>query len=295
MILLLLAALAFGVRTEKMTGLRVGILLCEPEDREWALPAKLFNKLQDAGYQVRYAPKTLKELGMDPKRVARSLESVEVDAWVVFAASHDVLEWFAGRPEPVIAYGGGVGISSIARTGAIVSPAMIEAVQRLYERGHRRIVMIGESVRRKPQIGVPEQRVLDEMQRLGIKTGSYNLPDWDDTPEGLQYCLDDLFAVTPPHALIMDTPVLFLAVLHHLQRKGIEAPRDVSLVAIGYDPQFKWFRPSISHIAFDTNAVVRRFLRWARSVEQGKPLTGSLSVQARLVEGGTIGPVPERT
>jgi len=279
-------------KSGRTSSLRIGMMLCEPEDREWSFVAKVFGRLQDAGHRVLNAPKTLKELGMSPKRVARIVEAMEVDAWVVIAASHDVLEWFAARPAPVIVFGGGVGIDSIARTGAIVSPAMVEAVGRLYELGHRRIVMIGESVRRKPKIGLPEQRVLDELERLGIKTGSYNLPDWDDTPQGLRDCLDDLFSITPPHALIADTPVLFLAVFNHLRKRGIEAPRDVSLIAIGYEPYFDWIGPAITHIAYDPDAVVRRILTWVRSVEKGKPLTGSLSVKARLIEGATIGPVP---
>lgn len=53
---------------------------------------------------------------------------------------------------------------------------------------------------------------LDKLEALGIPTGPYNLPDWDDTPEGLNQRLDSLFPHSPPTALIVaEAPLLHAA------------------------------------------------------------------------------------
>ena len=274
---------------EGSTRLRVGILLY---DKEWAPLQTLFGQLQNMGCEVRYAPKSLMELKMDPQRVARSIESVEVDAWVVVSASHEVLEWFAARPAPVIAVGGRARQLPIALTGIETSPARAELVRKLYGLGHRRIVMLSERVRRDPP-GAPERAVLEELERLGVATGAYNLPDWDDTPEGLRACLDSLFALTPPHALIAGTPEIFYCVRDHLQRQGIQAPRDVSIISIGHDPGFDWLQPGVSRIEYDVDKMIHQCVLWARSLARGKPSQRKSYIKARLVEGGMIGPVPK--
>jgi DNA-binding LacI/PurR family transcriptional regulator len=278
-----------GAKTSTANPLRVAVMLYDPEDREWAFSLKLQSRLQKAGWQVQYAPKTLKELSMEPERIAKSIEAIEADAWIVFAASREVLEWFAKRSTPVMACFGRSEKLAIAQTGVITSEARVELVRKLHALGHRRIVMLSERVRRDPKPGVPEQSVLDEMKRLGIKTGPYNLPDWDDTPEGLRDCLDSLFEVTPPQALIIATPNLFLCTYNYLRNKGISAPKDVSLTCVEYAPMFKWLQPEPARIEFDSDKVVHQIFRWLRSVERGKPTKVKAHVKARLTEGGTIG------
>jgi len=273
--------------------LRVAIMRHEPEDKAWTFALKLHSRLQDAGWQVHYAPKTLKELGMDPQRVGPCVQSVEADARVVIGASREVLEWFARRPTPVMSCFGRPEKTAIAQTGVITSTARVELVRRLHALGHRRIVMLSERMRRLPQPGVPEQSVLDEMERLGIPTGAYNLPDWDDTPDGLRACLDSLFAVTPPEALIIGSPAMFLCVRDHLRDQGLQAPEDVSLICIEYDPTLAWLQPEPTRIESDSDQVVQQIFRWLRGVARGRPTKRKAHVEARLIEGGTVGPAPK--
>ncbi len=275
---------------ERGTRLRVGIL---QYGKEWAPLQKLFGQLENMGCEVRYAPKSLMELKMDPQRVARSIKSVEVDAWVVISGSREVLEWLAGQSAPVMALGGRPRQLPIAMAGIETAPARAELVHMLHRLGHRRIVMLSERVRREPP-GAPERTVLEEMTRLGIKTGSYNLPDWDDTPDGLRACLDSLFALTPPHALIAGTPEIFFCIRDHLQQQGIRVPRDVSIISIGHDPGFDWLQPGVSRIEYDLDKMIHQCVLWVRSLARGKPSQRKSHIKARLVEGGTIGPVPKR-
>jgi DNA-binding LacI/PurR family transcriptional regulator len=270
--------------------LRVGIL---QYGKGWDPLHKLFGELQRMGCEVRHAPKSLTDLKMDPQRVARSIESVEVDAWIVGSASFEVLQWFAGRSTPVMGLGGRGRKLPIALTGIETGPVRAELVRKLHELGHRRIVMLSERVRREPP-GLPEQTVLDEMERLGIPTGSYHLPDWGDTPQGLRACLDSLFAITPPHALILGTPEIFFCVRDHLQQRGIRVPQDVSLVSVGSDPNFDWLEPGVARIEYSVDKMLRQCVLWVRALIRGRPNQRKSFISAKLIEGGTIGPVPER-
>jgi LacI family transcriptional regulator len=274
--------------------IRLRIFLYEREDRRDIDNSSLLAELLAAGIDAGFADQSLKDLGMDVDRVARYVKRNPADAWVVSAASREVLEWFAGQATPVIAmYGRHKGIP-IASAHTIMIPGMIAAVRRLIELGHKRIVMITREERRKPRLSRPEQAFLDELEAAGIKTGEYNLPDWKESQQGLRRLLDELFRHSPPTALIFQEAPLFVAARTYLADRGVAAPRGVSMVVADHDASFVWSDPIPCHIRWDYRPVVRRVVRWARNVAQGKDDRRQSGTEAKFVEGGTIGPVPGR-
>lgn len=277
------------------SALRVSIILHERDNRDWDLILKLHDRLLEAGYSVHYAPKSLNELGMNPSRIAGMVVSIKADAWVVVAASKEVLEWFADQPVPTFAFLGRVRRSSLASTTVESIPAHLATVRHLVAMGHRRIVLIQMRINREPEPAFLVQSILEEMQTLGILTGAYNLPDWEETPEGLFACLDNLFSLTPPHALVACTPLLYNCIHKHLLEQGIKVPQDVSLICNGPDPIFSWHRPEVSHIDWDQDILIRHTVNWLKSVERGRPTKRQSVVKAKFVEGGTIGPVRNRS
>jgi len=270
--------------------LRVGILLYELENRKIDYIVEMRHELEAAGHIAIFAPKSLVGLGMKVKRVARLVDGIEADAWVVCAASRDVLEWFAGQPCPCFAVFGRRGGMPIAGTGPDKLLAQRQSLHRLVELGHKRIVILAREERRKPVPGQAEQAFLDQLSSLGIATGSYNLPDWENSPAGLRDCLDSLFRHTPPTALIVDEVAQFIAVQQHLAHRGIVAPRDVSLICRDQDIVFNWCHPEISHIAWDSSIVVRRILSWVKKLGRGENDRRQSFIKAEFIEGGTIGP-----
>ena len=273
--------------------LRVYILLYAPEDRKIYYNVDLQHRLLNAGHFASVASKTLLELGMETKRLARLVERTSADAWVVSSGSRNVLEWFAKQHLPTFAFAGrrhGVQIASI---GPNKEPAMRAVVRRLVTLGHRRIVMLAREVRRKPDPGGFEQVFLDELAAHDIQAGSYNLPDWTETAEGLQLVLDNLFRHTPPTALIIEEAYTLIAVQQYLAHLGIIAPRDVSLVCDDPDPAFAWCRPTIAHIHWDGTPIARRAVQWAANVARGKDDRRRSFTKAKFIEGGTIGPAPK--
>ncbi len=274
------------------TSLRVKILLYEAWDRKADYLLSLVSRLHDEGHDAEFTYKTMEELGMDVNRIARYVETVEADAWIVIAGPLDVLQWFATQPFPAFALFGRlteVALPSFAVTKAV---ALRNLVDRLVDLGHRRIVMIVREERRKPVPGRLEELFLDSLQNKGIPTGTYNLPDWGDNPEELRLAIDSLFRHTPPTALIVAQPQLFFAVMQHLSSLKISTPEDVSLACTDTSMNFDWCVPEVTHIHWDSRSALRRLLKWARNVSRNKDDHKKNATNARLVIGGTIGPAP---
>lgn len=282
-----IAPLQEGIQTKPM---RVRILLYDAENRQSGHINELLDQLHRAGFHAHFSSKTLHDLGMDPIRVARFVRNTDADAWVVVAGSREVLAWFAAQATPSIALFGRFSGLPIAAASPRAAKAITTAVRRLVLLGHHRIVMLARAERRKPTPALVEQLFLDELKAQGVATGSYNLPDWDDTPEGLICCLNALFQHTPPSALICGEPRLLVAAQQHLARRGIFAPEQVSLICNTDDPTLGWCQPEIAHIHWDHRPLIQRVVRWAQHMANGKPDQRQALFNGKLVEGGTIGP-----
>lgn len=273
----------------KRTALRIRILLYERIDRGHPDNVELLARLQEAGYAASFANKSLHDLRMDPVRVARFVANQPADAWVVCSGSREVLEWFSAQPFPAIAMYGRFSGLPIAAASPRKIPAQTAGVRKLVALGHRRIVMLVREERRKPYPAWAEQAFLEELAAQGLPTGSYNLPDWEETPAGFLKCLDSLFRHTPPSALIIGDTPLFIPVQQFLARRGILVPDQVSLLSVDSEPGFEWCDPVVSHIRWDYRPVVRRVLGWAENVAHGKDDRRQALFLAKLIEGGTMG------
>jgi LacI family transcriptional regulator len=182
---------------------------------------------------------------------------------VVVSGSREILKWFSRQPKPAFALFGRRGQVSIAAVGPDKAPHFAAATRRLIELGHRRISLMCRRHRRLPQPGLPEQAFLNELAAHGIPTGTFNLPDWEESKKGFVTLLDSLFGATPPTALIVEETFLFNAAFHYLAKRGLRVPQDVSLVCTDDNPDFAWCEPSVTHIRWDYRPVVRRVVRWA--------------------------------
>ncbi len=274
--------------------LKVRILLYVRIDKGLPFHVDLLHRLADLGHAAAYAEKSLHDLGMDAKRVAAYVKSEEADAWIVCAGSREILEWFAAQPVPAFAqYGWSLGLP-MAGIRIDKIGAMRTAIRRLHAFGHRRIVLMVQQEGIKPRFGLFEQTFMDELNALGIVTGPYNLPDWGNESAGFHRCLDSLFQHTPPTALILSEARLFIAAYFHLARRGITAPRDVSMVCDDPDIAFCWCEPPVSHIRWDSRPVANRIVQWVDHVARGKEDRRQATSPADFVEGGTIGPVAGR-
>ena len=271
--------------------LHVRILLYEPADGGAQHIIRLRHRLQLAGHSVSFTPKALTELHHSVERVERMVRANPADAWIVVTGSKPVLEWFSQSGIPAFALFGRMTGLPIAGGGPDKAPALCALAHRLLELGHHRIVMLVREDRRKPYPGPGENLFLDELKGGGVKIGSYNLPDWEDHPKGLQCCLESLFRLTPPTALFLDAPLLYHAVQHFLARHPDYKLQKVSLFCSDYDPTFEWCHPSVAHFHYDLMPVVRRVVRWVNKTARGEEDRRQTFTKVRFVDGETLRPV----
>ena len=273
----------------KPPSLRVVILLYEETDRTTHYMVELRHAIRKAGHTAEFARKTLRDLGMNVTRVAAFVGKTKADAWVIKSGSREILEWFSQQPKPAFAFFGRRMQVPLASTGPDKLEACAAAVRHLVEFGHRRIVMIVREERRKPKPGALEQRFLDTLEEMGIASGTYNLPDWQNHAAGFHQCLDSLFKHTPPSALLIDEAPIFFAAQHYLAQRGIVAPRNVSMICLDADPAFAWFQPPISHIRWSAEPMLQRVVDWTNNVACGQDDHKKHQFKAEFVQGGTIG------
>ena len=272
--------------------LKIAILLYEPEDADYHVIINLRNSLNSAGHTCILAKGSQKELNWDLSKIKREVRKSDADAWVVLAGSREILEWFSTQSFPSIAmHGHFIGLP-IASGGASLQPAMLEAVDKMIELGHRRIVMVAQKSDLTPTPGKLYKAFLQRLEDDGIPTSSYNLPIWDSNPGELYRTLDSLFQVTPPTALIITDVVIFFPVYVHLLKKGIRVPEDLSLMLFDNHPQIRWCQPKVAHTDWDDQALNRRILKWANNVASGKEDLKQIFVKGEFVENETIAPPP---
>jgi len=278
----------------RKTALRVAFLHLTPPNQTEPWILAMQQRLLDMAHNPFSARKSLTELGMDANRIARMVKSTAADAWFVSAGSKDVLEWFATQKVPVFCFAGVRHGIPLAGTGPDKAPPFVDATRHLLELGHSKISFLCRRQVRQPQPAKAVHAFLEELEGAGIDTGPFNLPDWTESGEGFSDCLDSLFKVTPPTALILDEPFLFHAGFHYLARKGLRVPKDVSLICTDPDPTFAWCRPTVAHVNWDYNLVVRRFIRWVNNLASGKEDRRQTFTKAEYVRGETVGPAPSR-
>lgn len=273
--------------------LRVRIMRYDNEDRSSNHFHEVLHRIQAAGHAAEFTAQSLAGLKMDARRVAQFVAKTPADAWVVVGGSQEVLASFAKGPVPAFALLGRMRGVDIAGVKPDKIPAQRDAVRRLVALGHSRIVKLVMPERVHPVPGMIERAFLGELRSLGIPTGPYNLAVWNGERAGFHERLDSIFRHTPPTALFLDAPELFIAAQQYLARRGILAPEHVSLVSNDPDAYFEMLDPLVSHIDWSFDAITRHVVRWLKHVACGRNDRQQAFVKAAFVEGGTIGPVSE--
>ena len=274
--------------------LRIGFLMAEPLNEQIGqfhhLIVEIQVQLERLGFTPFFFHETLSSLGYDVKRMSSGILKAPMDACLVVSGSREILEWFGSQEIPCLALFGRADGLSLASAGPDKAVAFVETVRQLVALGHRRIVLLNRKDRRFPGPGLSERAFIGELKANGIGMSSFNLPDWEETPEGLCALLAELFRVTPPSALVIDEVQLWVAVQQYLVAQSIRVPEQLSMVATDYDPAFTWCSPSVAHISWDNEPIVRRVTRWAMALKKGRRDVRQVLSPAQFVRGGTVGP-----
>jgi DNA-binding LacI/PurR family transcriptional regulator len=270
--------------------MRVGILLHDATDMLSQITVEIRHLLHEAGHATFVARRLITDIGPDVAKTAAVVRKHPADAWLTLAAPLEMLRWFAGNEIPVFAMYGRFRSLPVAGGAPDKTAAYTAAVRMLAAHGHRRIVLLSRPQQRLPKPSLSVRTYLNALAAEGIATNDYHCPPWENTREGFQRCLESLFSLSPPSALVVQESFLFGAVQQFLVARGIRVPQDVSLVCTDHDPSFVWRIPTVAHIHWDSGPLVRRVVRWADHIAVGKDDRRQLLSKAEFVPGGTIGP-----
>jgi DNA-binding LacI/PurR family transcriptional regulator len=274
--------------------LRIGIMLHVPLEKNDAMSLKVLlgtrRAIEMAGHTCVFSDQYLTQMGDKAARLSRAVKAADVDAWIVSLGSSVAMEWFAAQPLPVFALGGRFEEFPVAGSATRIAPAIESAVDALVKLGHRRIVMLTTTLLRQPKPIPSLASYLTFLEARGIATADYHLPHFEDTAEGLEHCLDSLFRVTPPTALMVVQSDHCAAVLAFLARRRLQVPGDVSLIYMDNDPVFALRLPPLDHFRGPVKEYIARVARWVDGVAKGRPDKRQVIFPAVYVPGGTVGP-----
>jgi DNA-binding LacI/PurR family transcriptional regulator len=265
--------------------MQVGMILYEPSDAANQYVPEIRQLLLSSGFNLNLSPKTLIELNHNPAKVEKMVQNNPADAWVVVAGSRPVLKWFSVSSIPSFALFGRMQGLPMPGIKPDKLPAMRDALKTLIEMGHRRIVLLVREERRKPSLGNVEKTFLEQLEKHGIQTGHYNIPDWKENPAGLRACLEKLFGITPPTAIFVGDSVLFLAVQNFLKNSVPKLAGKVALVSTDYHPHMDWCNPPLPHFAWNHRTTARRILKWLQNLQRGKPDHGQAFAPTKFIPG----------
>lgn len=274
--------------------LRVAVLLPkileEDNSHSQSLILRLVRAIEHAGHECFMADKSLAQMGNRLDSLARLVQATAADAWIIYDASHAVLDWFHRRLVPAMALGGRIIHLPLACTRADLTGAMNGAVDTLVAHGHRRIVTLAPHTWLRPELNPAAGAFSRRMAHHGLPASSYNLPEWEDSARGLQDLLHSLFQRTPPTALLMVEPAWTVGTFVFLSRRGLRVPEDVSLIALMPDPVLALWEPPLAHFDWQFTPHIRHIVRWAQAVAKGSAATEIKNVPCTFELGGTIGP-----
>lgn len=271
--------------------MRIAFLPFDSASRGEAFNLEVLRTLTEHGHNAWFTGKTLTDLHLDPRRVAGMVGKTRADAWIVTSAHRRVLEWFVGKGLPAFSlYGAWTGLP-IAGMAPDHAPVMLDLTRRLIGQGHRRIVFLLYRGQLELETARLAPMLLGEMEKHGIPTSRYNVPKWQDSPEGLHRLLDSMFRHSPPTALVIEEAPHLFATLKFCGQRGIQVPEDLSLVCMEHRPELDYCLPAVSHLRWDRALMTRRIARWADRVARGREDLRQAYLKVELVEGGTIGPV----
>ncbi|MBL9183244.1 MAG: substrate-binding domain-containing protein [Verrucomicrobiaceae bacterium] len=284
-------------RSRRSGSLRIGILLRETLEQDNTHSVRLIlgirHALESAGHACFIARRTIIDCGEAIPRIQAQIDADKADAWIVYGGSYEILRWFIEQKVPVFAIGGRFDGLHLASTATRLDAAMHQCVDALHARGHQRIVFVVPAFWRHPNLSKTATAFVERLQHHGLQPHrDYHVPDWTETPEGLQQLFEALFRTTPPTALLLLEPGYTIAALAFLAQRGLRVPEDISLVSLMTDPLFHYRVPEISHFDWPIDIHVKRVAQWVDAIAAGTAIPRATEASAVFREGQTIAPAP---
>jgi DNA-binding LacI/PurR family transcriptional regulator len=223
----------------------------------------------DGGYEVLIA-----STGYDPARTAVCLRrmverNVDGVAVMTFGAERPLLEELISRNVPLVFIDAGASLPGSTMLHVDYRQGIEQAVQHLAALGHRSIGFISGPLSQKSAV-MRKDAFTAAMRGIGAAAGGRAMIEGDHTLEGGISAAQKLFRLaSPPTALICSNDMTAIGVLHHLYERGLNAPRDVSVVGFDDVRIAQFTLPPLTTVRMSCEDIARAAVRTLRGKLEG--------------------------
>ena len=182
--------------------------------------------------------------------------------WILNKPSFSIIKWCMDHKLRIICLGGEHEHLLPPLVAISLTQMIRDSVSHLAKLGHRRIcslVHFSSQKSRKNVINKLEQ----DMHDLGLHFHpNYNLPMFQGNAKSLWKELHNLFAISPPSALIVTDAYQLSTIYSYCLQNGLRIPDDLSLIVTQESANLEWFQPSLAHYQYPIPKYVRRIRGW---------------------------------
>lgn len=267
----------------------------ELEPRIHYFLTKIQHHLQVSGFEFR--------LHIDPRlqwqHLPRQLEALvakqPVACWILMSVNSFTQHWFMSRGLPAIL--SGTPDSDVRLPAFALDTAGLcrDAAKRFLSLGHRHVALLTfDSSTVGDKIG--EQVFLQTIREEGGSRIRVDTIHHDRTVDGICNAVDSVLSSRDRATGILSAGARHsLTVVGHLQRRGIQLPGEMSVVARDYSSFLYDSVPSISGYEMEEKLLAESFPKMVVTLAQSKVLPCQTKwIDWRFVRGDTLGPVRSR-
>lgn len=202
-----------------------------------------------------------------------------------------IAEWAEARGRRMIFLGGVTGNTAVPTIGVKSSLMVDEAMRRLTQLGHQRIVM--PLCDRAPVFtNSLKEAMRGRLEDAGVAfVPHYHTPESEYLqPEVTWSMMESAFRLLPPTAIIALDWKEMVTISCFLASRDLKVPADVSLVVLNEQLEAEWFVPKLACFRFPTHRMAKAISNWVA----GKELAfDSAKIGTDFEEGESIGPAPD--
>jgi DNA-binding LacI/PurR family transcriptional regulator len=225
-----------------------------------------------------------------PQKELKALtEQSPAAVWVLFSGTERIQRWFEESALPCVTSGmthSGIGLPSVDLDHKATCR---HATGQLLASGHERIVFM----RRGPGNAGDLESERGFFEAFRGRDGVHAwIVEHDGTPAGIRRKLDSLLRATPrPTGFLITHAMPALLVASELMRRGIELPREASLICRDTDFCFEYFSPGIARYKVDPELHARRLGRLVLECARGgSSKTRLVRLMPQFLAAESVGP-----
>lgn len=246
-------------------------------------------QLFERGLHIKFVAPKIFHLKQPQRYLEQLVNEHPSAAWILHLTSEPIQRWFAKQGLPTLLYEPAFGGVELPYLAADWEAAAFHSGIKLIKYGHRRIGILEshqcDSGLLAAELGL--KRALETVKAVEQMNVLYE----HHSPTSVAAALERAFrSKQPPTALVITRPAQLLTCYSWFASRGMQIPRDVSIISLVKDSWYAKLYPKVCH--YQTNAeVISNEIEWriiALTEKSFFPIT-SLYVPMNYVAGSTVG------